>query len=101
MLSEMARMACEDGLVMQLHPGVLRDHDPAIHAAYGPDQGHDIPVATEFTRSLRPLLERFGHAEGFRMVLFTVDETFGGWSKAQATHFAEGGVFDQIYRPTQ
>ena len=60
---------------MQLHPGVLRDHDPAIHAAYGPDQGHDIPVAAEFTRSLRPLLERFGHAEGFRMVLFTVDET--------------------------
>ena len=60
---------------MQLHPGVLRDHDPAIHATYGPDQGHDIPVATEFTRSLRPLLERFGHAAGFRIVLFTVDET--------------------------
>jgi glucuronate isomerase len=75
MLFQMAAMSAEDGLVLQLHPGVLRDHDPAIHATYGPDQGHDIPVATEFTRSLRPLLERFGHAEGFRMVLFTVDET--------------------------
>jgi sulfate/thiosulfate transport system substrate-binding protein len=31
--------------------------------------------------------------------LFTVDEVFGGWQKAQATHFADGGVFDQIYRP--
>ncbi|MFC9692446.1 glucuronate isomerase [Kribbella sp. NPDC056951] len=75
MLFQSAVMSAEDGLVMQLHPGVLRDHDPAIHATYGPDQGHDIPVTTEFTRSLRPLLERFGHAEGFRIVLFTVDET--------------------------
>jgi len=75
MLFQMAEMSAEDGLVLQLHPGVLRDHDPTIHTTYGPDQGHDIPVATEFTRSLRPVLERFGHAEGFRMVLFTVDET--------------------------
>ncbi|MDX6259091.1 MAG: glucuronate isomerase [Kribbellaceae bacterium] len=75
MLFQMAAMSAEDGLVMQLHPGVLRDHHSGIHGTYGPDQGHDIPVATEFTRSLRPLLERFGHAEGFRMVLFTVDET--------------------------
>ncbi|MEV0797202.1 glucuronate isomerase [Kribbella sp. NPDC050281] len=75
MLYQSAVMSAEDGLVMQLHPGVLRDHDPEIHAAYGPDQGHDIPVATEFTRSLRPLLERFGHAARFRLVLFTVDET--------------------------
>ncbi|TWD83302.1 glucuronate isomerase [Kribbella amoyensis] len=75
MLFQMATMSAEDGLVMQLHPGVLRDHHPDIHATYGPDQGHDIPVATEFTRSLRPVLERFGHVEGFRLVLFTVDET--------------------------
>jgi glucuronate isomerase len=75
MLYQSAVMSAEDGLVMQLHPGVLRDHDPAIHATYGPDQGHDIPVAAEFTRSLRPLLERFGHVPGFRLVLFTVDET--------------------------
>ncbi|TDD21200.1 glucuronate isomerase [Kribbella turkmenica] len=75
MLYQSAVMSAEDGLVMQLHPGVLRDHDPAIHSTYGPDKGHDIPVAAEFTRSLQPLLERFGHADGFRMVLFTVDET--------------------------
>ncbi|MGW6277570.1 glucuronate isomerase [Kribbella sp. NPDC055071] len=75
MLYQSAVMSAEDGLVMQLHPGVLRDHDPAIYATYGPDQGHDIPVAAEFTRSLRPLLERFGHVPGFRLVLFTVDET--------------------------
>jgi glucuronate isomerase len=75
MLYQSAVMSAEDGLVMQLHPGVLRDHDPAIFATYGPDQGHDIPVAAEFTRSLRPLLERFGHADNFRLVLFTVDET--------------------------
>ena len=31
--------------------------------------------------------------------MFTVDEAFGGWQKAQATHFAEGGTFDQIYAP--
>ncbi|TDD60727.1 glucuronate isomerase [Kribbella antibiotica] len=75
MLFQSAVMSAEDGLVMQLHPGVLRDHHPAIHGTYGADQGHDIPVTTEFTRSLRPLLEQFGHAEGFRIVLFTVDET--------------------------
>lgn len=75
MLFQLAAMSAEDGLVMQLHPGVLRDYDPGIHAAYGADQGHDIPVTAEFTRSLRPVLERFGHSEGFRMVLFTVDET--------------------------
>src|SRR5205823_11499415 len=75
MLFQFAVMSAEDGLVMQLHPGVLRDHDPAIFATYGPDQGHDIPVAAEFTRSLRPVLERFGHVDGFRLILFTVDET--------------------------
>ncbi|HET6293919.1 MAG TPA: glucuronate isomerase [Kribbella sp.] len=75
MLFQMAAMSAEDGLVMQLHPGVLRDHHAGIYSTYGPDQGHDIPVAAEFTRSLRPVLERFGHVDGFRMVLFTVDET--------------------------
>jgi glucuronate isomerase len=75
MLFEMARMSCDDGLVMQIHPGVLRDHDPAIHAVFGPDRGFDIPVAIEITRSLRPLLNAFGHDPNFRLVLFTVDET--------------------------
>jgi glucuronate isomerase len=75
MLHEMARMSCEDGLVMQLHPGVLRDHDPGVRARYGADRGFDIPVAAEFTRGLQPLLASFGHHPRFRLVLFTVDET--------------------------
>lgn len=75
MLFEMARMSTQDGLVMQLHPGVLRDHDPRVEATWGADVGYDIPVATEFTRSLRPLLNAFGHHPGFTLVLFTVDES--------------------------
>ncbi|NHT16683.1 glucuronate isomerase [Cellulomonas sp. IC4_254] len=75
MLFEMAAMSAEDGLVMQIHPGVLRDHDRALAAAFGPDRGYDIPVATEFTRALRPLLEAFGRHPRFRTILFTVDET--------------------------
>lgn len=75
MLHVMAEMSCDDGLVMQLHPGVLRDHDSGVHATYGSDQGYDIPVAMEFTRSLRPLLESFGHHPRFRLIVYTVDET--------------------------
>jgi glucuronate isomerase len=75
MLVEMARMATEDGLVMTLHPGVYRNHDTATARRFGPDTGHDIPVGVEFTRGLQPLLDRFGSADGFHLVLFTVDET--------------------------
>jgi glucuronate isomerase len=75
MLFEMAAMSRDDGLVMQLHPGVLRDHDTDVRARFGPDMGFDIPVAGEFTRGLRPLLEAFGRDPGFRIVVFTVDET--------------------------
>ncbi|WP_221584619.1 glucuronate isomerase [Microbacterium sp. G2-8] len=75
MLVEMARMSVDDGLVMTLHPGVLRNHSTVTHARFGADSGHDIPVAAEFTRSLRPLLERFGLAKDFHLVLFTIDET--------------------------
>ncbi|HEY3436537.1 MAG TPA: glucuronate isomerase [Actinotalea sp.] len=75
MLFQMARMACEDGLVMQIHPGVLRDHNDAVLAAHGQDKGFDIPVATEYTRALRPVLQAFGTDPRFRAILFTVDET--------------------------
>jgi glucuronate isomerase len=74
-LMEMARMSAEDGLVMQLHPGSLRDHNPAIFNAFGPDKGCDIPIRTEFTRNLRPLLNKYGNESGFRLVLFTLDES--------------------------
>jgi glucuronate isomerase len=75
MLHVMAGMSRDDGLVMQIHPGVLRNHHGATFEAVGPDRGFDIPVATEFTRSLRPLLESYGRDPGFRVILFTVDET--------------------------
>ncbi|MEV4140581.1 glucuronate isomerase [Dactylosporangium sp. NPDC049742] len=75
MLYEMAAMSCEDGLVMQLHPGVLRNHSTAAFEQYGPDRGFDIPVTAEFTRSLRPLLQSFGRHPALRLILFTVDET--------------------------
>ncbi|GII98338.1 glucuronate isomerase [Sediminihabitans luteus] len=75
MLFQMAAMSVEDGLVMQLHPGVLRDHDRDVVERLGPDVGYDIPVATEYARSLRPVLEAFGHHPGFRLVVFTIDET--------------------------
>jgi glucuronate isomerase len=78
MLYEMAEMSCDDGLVMQIHPGVLRDHNTAVLHRHGQDKGHDIPVQTEFTRGLRPMLERFGTDPRFRLILFTVDETAYG-----------------------
>ncbi|MGN6599198.1 MAG: glucuronate isomerase [Actinomycetes bacterium] len=74
-LLEMARMSTEDGLVMTIHPGVLRNHHGPTLQRVGPDSGHDIPVAAEYTRSLRPLLERFGTHPALHLVLFTVDET--------------------------
>jgi glucuronate isomerase len=75
MLVEMARMATEDGLVMTLHPGCLRNHHSPTHDRFGPDTGHDIPVGVEFTRGLQHLLRRFGTADGFQLILFTLDET--------------------------
>ncbi len=75
MLLEMARMSCDDGLVMTLHPGVHRDHHGPSAARFGPDQGHDIPVRVEFTDALQPLLERYGTDPGFQLVIFTLDES--------------------------
>ncbi|MBR7741705.1 glucuronate isomerase [Phycicoccus sp. BSK3Z-2] len=75
MLWELARMSSEDGLVMQLHPGVVRNHHGGTLARYGADTGHDIPTATTFTQPLRQMLEDFGTHPAFRLVLFTVDET--------------------------
>jgi glucuronate isomerase len=75
MLFQMARMSVEDGLVMTVHAGVLRNHSSATHREFGADSGHDIPVPVDFTRGLRPLLEAFGLASGFHLVLFAVDES--------------------------
>ena len=75
MIFEMARMSVEDGLVMTLHPAIRRNHHLPTAARFGPDTGHDIPLAVEFTDALRPLLEKFGTAAGFHLILFTTDET--------------------------
>jgi glucuronate isomerase len=75
MLIEFARMSAEDGLVMQLHAGSLRDHNTALYARFGPDKGADIPVATEWTRNLQPLLDAYGSDPRFRLVVFTLDES--------------------------
>lgn len=74
MLCEMARMSVEDGMLMQIHPGVYRNHNPSVYAKFGADKGFDIPVRTEYTQNLRPLLERFGNHPNFSLLLFTLDE---------------------------
>ncbi|MFF1877792.1 glucuronate isomerase [Leifsonia sp. NPDC058230] len=75
MLYRLAELASEDGLVMQLHPGVLRNHHQPTFDAFGPDTGHDLPAVGAFTKPLTPILRDFGTDPTFRLVLFTVDET--------------------------
>ncbi len=75
MLMEMARMSVEDGLAMQLHVGALRDHNSQFFERFGPNMGADIPVTVEFTRNLRPMLERFGNSPRLTVVISTLDET--------------------------
>lgn len=75
MMVQMARMSVEDGLVMTLHAGVVRNHSSATFRRFGPDSGHDIPRTTDFVVGLRPLLERYGLERDFHLVLFAVDET--------------------------
>jgi glucuronate isomerase len=82
MIWEMARLSCEDGLVITLHVGVLRNHSSATFAAFGRDTGHDIPVTAEFTKNLRPLLETFGLNSKLQLMLFSLDETT--WSREVA-----------------
>jgi glucuronate isomerase len=92
MLSEMARMSCDDGLVMTLHPAVRRNHHQPTFERFGPDTGHDIPIRVEFTDALRPLLTRFGMHPGFHLVVFTLDETV--WSREVAPL---AGFYPSVY----
>jgi glucuronate isomerase len=75
MLTEMARMSLDDGLVMQIHPGSCRNHSPLILARFGRDKGADIPTRTDYVRALKPLLDAVGHEPGLTIILFTLDET--------------------------
>jgi len=74
MLTEMARMSIDDGMVMQLHPGAYRSHNPGVLTRFGRDKGADVPMPTEFVRSLKPLLDRFGNDPRLTLILFTLDE---------------------------
>lgn len=75
MLMEMARMSTEDGLVMQIHAGVFRNHNPEVLSRFGPDKGFDIPIRCEFTHNLQSLLAQFGNHPNLHLILFTLDET--------------------------
>jgi glucuronate isomerase len=75
MLTEMARMSLEDGLVMQIHPGSFRNHSPSIFSQFGPDKGFDIPKKAEYVHALKPLLDAFGTDTRLSIILFGLDET--------------------------
>jgi glucuronate isomerase len=75
MLTELAGMSVEDGLTMQLHPGSIRNHNAKVYEKFGRDKGADIPSPTEYVRSLRPLLSKYGNEPGFTLILFTLDES--------------------------
>ncbi|MFB3820261.1 MAG: glucuronate isomerase, partial [Candidatus Methylomirabilales bacterium] len=75
MLMQMARMSIEDGLVMQLHVGSFRNHNTRLYERFGTDMGADIPIAGEFTRSLRPLLNAYADDPRLTLILFTLDES--------------------------
>jgi len=75
LLTEMARMSIDDGLVMQIHPGAFRNHNPTVFGRFGRDKGADIPTRTEYVRALKPLLDLFGNNRRLSLIVFTLDET--------------------------
>jgi glucuronate isomerase len=75
MLTEMARMSLEDGLVMQIHPGSFRNHNESLLEEFGRDVGADIPTQTDYVHALKPLLDQFGNEASLTIILFTLDET--------------------------
>ena len=75
MLTEMAAMSVDDGLVMQIHPGSFRNHNLQLFEQFGRDVGADIPTRTDYVKALRPLLNRFGNDAAFRLIVFTLDES--------------------------
>ncbi len=78
MLTEMARMSLDDGLVLQIHPGSFRNHSAPMMARFGRDKGFDIPTRTDYVRALKPLLDAVGMEPGLTVIAFTLDETSYG-----------------------
>ena len=75
MLTEMAKMSVDDGLVMQIHAGSHRNYNPQLLQDYGRDKGADIPQRVDYVNGLKPLLSRLGNEPGLSIILFTLDET--------------------------
>lgn len=75
MLTEMAKMSVEDGMVMQIHPGSFRNHNAGLFASHGRDKGADIPVRTEYVQALKPMLDVVGNEPDLTIILFTLDES--------------------------
>jgi glucuronate isomerase len=75
MLTEMAKMSLEDGMVMQIHPGAMRNHNRRLFDTFGRDKGADIPTQTNYVSALKPLLDRLGNERDLTIILFTLDET--------------------------
>lgn len=75
MLTEMAAMSVDDGMVMQIHPGAWRNHNRQLHRSHGRDKGADIPTRTDYVAALQPLLDRFGNEPRLSIILFTLDES--------------------------
>lgn len=92
LFAEMARMSCDDGLVMMVHPGIVRNHHRPTFERFGQDTGHDLPRRIDFVEPLRPLLERYGTHPGFHLVLFTVDPT--AWAREIAPL---AGFYPSVY----
>lgn len=75
MLTEMAGMSLEDGMVMQIHPGSRRNVNAQLFSRFGRDAGADIPSATNYLDGLSALLNKYGNEPSLKIILFTLDET--------------------------
>lgn len=75
MLTEMAGLSVEDGMVMQIHAGSRRSTDRTTFLRYGPNMGADIPTPIDWVGGLSALLNRYGHAPELSVILFTLDES--------------------------
>ena len=76
MLTEMARMSLDDGLVMQIHPGCVPQSQSArLRATSAATRAPTSRRRTDYVRALKPLLDRFGNERDLTVILFTLDET--------------------------
>jgi len=79
------------------HRGTAAVAKAYLEYLYSPE-GQEIAAKHFYRPRLKEVADKY--ASRFpRLTLFTIDELFGGWQKAQKKHFEEGGTFDQIYQP--